>query len=83
MIPIPREGFYEGVENVEAAQQVAGVERVEITAKLRQKLVQPPEGASYLGFIFARGEDPQVVENALRESHARLKFLISQAIPVV
>ncbi len=83
MIPIPHEGFYEGVENVEAAQQVAGVERVEITAKLRQKLVPLPEGASYLGFIFARGQDPQVVENALRESHARLKFLISQAIPVV
>jgi biotin carboxylase len=83
MIPIPHEGFYEGVENVEEAQQVAGVERVEITAKLRQKLVPLPEGASYLGFIFARGQDPQVVENALRESHARLKFLISQAIPVM
>ena len=83
MIPIPHEGFYEGVENVEEAQQVAGVERVEITAKLRQKLVPLPEGASYLGFIFARGADPQVVENALRESHARLKFMISKAIPVV
>jgi hypothetical protein len=83
MIPIPHEGFYEGVENVEAAQQVAGVERVEITAKLRQKLVPLPEGASYLGFIFARGQDSPVVENALRESHGRLKFMISQAIPVV
>ena len=83
MIPIPREGFYEGVENVEAAQRIAGVERVEITAKLRQKLVPLPEGASYLGFIFARGADPQTVGDALRESHARLKFLISQAIPVM
>jgi hypothetical protein len=83
MIPIPHEGFYEGVENVEAAQRIAGIERVEITAKLRQKLVPLPEGASYLGFIFARGQDPQTVEHALRESHARLKLLISQAIPVV
>jgi biotin carboxylase len=83
MIPIPHEGFYEGVENVEAAQQVAGVERIEITAKLRQKLVPLPEGASYLGFIFARGQDPQTVEDALRESHARLHFLISQAMPVL
>ena len=83
MIPIPREGFYEGVENVEAAQQVAGVERIEITAKFRQKLVPLPEGASYLGFIFARGPDPQTVEDALRESHARLEFLTSQVMPVV
>ena len=83
MIPIPHLGFYEGVENVEAAQQIAGVERVEITAKLRQKLVPLPEGASYLGFIFARGEDPQTVEDALRESHRQLHFLISPAMPVL
>ena len=83
MIPIPREGFYEGVENVEAAQDVPGIERIEITAKLQQKLVPLPEGASYLGFIFARGERAEMVEAALRESHARLRFEISTAIPVV
>ena len=83
MIPIPHAGFYEGVEGMEEAQGVAGVERVEITAKLQQKLLPLPEGASYLGFIFARGESPQSVEKALRESHARLRFLISAAIPVV
>ncbi len=83
MIPIPHAGFYEGVEGIEEAQEVAGVERVEITAKLQQKLLPLPEGASYLGFIFARGESPQRVELALRESHARLRFLISAAIPVV
>ena len=83
MIPIPHEGFYEGVENLAAAQQVPGIERVEITAKLRQKLVPLPEGASYLGFIFARGDSPQWVEDALRESHRRLRFLISAAMPVL
>ena len=83
MIPIPHQGFYEGVENLEAAQQVPGIERIEITAKLRQKLIPLPEGASYLGFIFARAADPQSVESALRESHQRLRFLISTAIPVV
>jgi len=83
MIPIPHEGIYEGVENVEAAQQVPDIERVEITAKLRQKLVPLPEGASYLGFIFARAQDTYAVEAGLRESHRRLRFLISSAIPVV
>ncbi len=83
MIPIPQEGFYEGVENLETAQQVPGIERVEVTAKLRQKLVPLPEGASYLGFIFARAANPESVEAALRKSHRRLRFLISSAIPVI
>ncbi|MGZ4826329.1 MAG: hypothetical protein ACXVY9_03120, partial [Terriglobales bacterium] len=82
-IPIAHEGIYEGVENVDAAQQVPDIERVEITAKVRQKLVPLPEGASYLGFIFARAQDTYAVEAALRESHRRLRFLISSAIPVV
>ena len=83
MIPIPHEGFYEGVDNLEEAQDVPNIERIEITAKLRQKLLPLPEGASYLGFIFARAGDPATVESALRESHRRLRFLISAAIPVV
>ena len=83
MIPIPHEGFYEGANNVEAAQEVPGIERIEITAKLQQKLVPLPEGASYLGFIFARGETAEEVEAALRAAHAKLRFEISAAIPVV
>ena len=82
MVPIPQEGTYEGVENVEAAEQVPGIERVEITAKLQQKLIPLPEGASYLGFIFARCGTPEAVEEALREAHRRLRFLISSPIPV-
>ena len=63
MIPIPSAGIYEGVENVEAAEKVEGIESIEITAKLQQKLIPLPEGASYLGFIFARGPSPEFVEN--------------------
>ncbi len=83
MIPIPQAGFYEGVKGVEQAEKVQGIESVEITAKLQQKLVPLPEGASYLGFIFARGETPEFVENALREAHGCLRFQISSDIPVV
>jgi biotin carboxylase len=82
MIPIPQTGFYEGVEGLEDAEQVKGIERIEITAKLRQKLVPLPEGASYLGFIFSRAETPQQVEQALRSAHSKLHFQISTAIPV-
>jgi biotin carboxylase len=83
MIPIPAAGVYEGVENVEAAEKVEGIESVEITAKLQQKLVPLPEGASYLGFIFARGDSPEFVENALRTAHAELRFQISAELKVV
>ena len=83
MIPIPEAGFYEGVEGVDEALRVPLIESVEITAKLRQRLIPLPEGASYLGFIFARAKAPGQVEEALRNAHARLRFSISADIPVL
>jgi len=79
MIPIAQAGFLEAVENIERAESTAGVEAIEITAKPRQQLVPLPEGASYLGFIFARGETPEFVEQALRAAHGKLRFVVSLA----
>jgi len=81
MIPIPKGGVYEGVEGVERA--AAFVEEVVITAKEGQKILPLPEGASYLGFIFARGDSAGEVERALRAAHGELKFKIATALPVV
>ncbi len=83
MIPIPAEGVYEGVEGVEQALNTPGVWDVVISAKPLQKLVPLPEGSSYLGFIFARGESPQAVEQALRTAHGKLRFTVSPALPVL
>ena len=41
-----------------------------------QDVVPLPEGSRYLGFIFARAETPARAEAALREAHARLRFVI-------
>jgi biotin carboxylase len=82
MIPIPREGIYVDVNGLEQARSVPGVEDVIITAKQGQKLVPLPEGASYLGFIFARAETPAAAENALRNAHRELRFEIATALPV-
>ncbi len=79
MIPIPREGILLGFGGVEEARRVPGVESVEITAKLGQHLRPLPEGASYLGFIFAEGSG---CEAALREAHARLRFDWGTVLPV-
>jgi hypothetical protein len=83
MIPIPREGIYVAAEGLDEARSTERIEDVIITAKQGQKLVPLPEGNSYLGFIFARGDSPAVVEQALRASHARLRFEIATALPVM
>ena len=83
MIPIPRAGVYAGVEHLDRARGVPGIEDVIITAKEGQTMVPLPEGASYLGFIFARGNSSQAVDRALRESHACLEFRFSGVLPVV
>ena len=76
MIPIPREGTLEKTRGLEDARAVAGIEEIAITAHPGKILVPLPEGSSYLGFIFARGKEPEAVERALRQAHARLSFEI-------
>jgi hypothetical protein len=83
MIPIPKGGTYRRVDGEADARRVAGVEHIVITAKPDQPLVPLPEGASYLGFIFARAGSADAVEDSLREAHARLRFTIDSALPVV
>jgi biotin carboxylase len=74
MIPIPGAGTLREVRGVAAAKAVPLVEDVQITARPGERLVPFPEGSRYPGFIFARGETPDVVENALRAAHHQLKF---------
>jgi biotin carboxylase len=80
MIPIPGPGILRGVDGLEAAASVPGVESVEITAPTGYELVPLPEGDAYLGFIFARGSEPAQVEAALRRAHAALHFTVMPAI---
>jgi biotin carboxylase len=82
MIPIPEAGLLKGVTGVEAAEAVPLIESVEITAPLNYPLTPLPEGESYLGFIFARGESATAVEQALREAHTKLHFKIAPHIPL-
>jgi biotin carboxylase len=82
MIPVPSSGLLERVEGIEEARATPHVESVEITARLRDAIVAWPEGSSYLGFIFARGESPEEVERALRSAHSKLRFVITAELPV-
>jgi biotin carboxylase len=83
MIPIPEAGLVRGVSGIEEAKAVTGIEDVQITAKLNYPLVPLPEGESYAGFIFARGDTPAEVETALRTAHACLSFDVQPIIPLI
>src|SRR5207302_4764373 len=70
MIPVPKSGILEKVEGAEEARAVPGVTQLEVTARWRDFITAWPEGSSYLGFLFARGETPAEAVKALREGHA-------------
>ncbi len=83
MIPIPRRGVFRGVDGVEAARGVPHIVDIQITAKPDQRLLPLPEGASYLGFIFARAGRAADVDAALRAGHMRLHFAIDPELRVL
>ena len=76
MIPIPAAGTLVEVVGLWKAQKVAGISDVQITLNPGQNVVPLPEGNRYLGFLFARGETPGEVVEALREAHRQLRIKI-------
>jgi biotin carboxylase len=76
MIPIPAAGILQRVDGLDAAQATPLIEGIEITARVNYPITPLPEGESYLGFIFGKGETPAAVEEALRLAHSKLTFSI-------
>ena len=77
MIPIPHAGILREVRGKRDAERVTGIEEITISIPIGREVLPLPEGASYLGFIFARGNTPESVEASLREAHGRLDFVIT------
>jgi biotin carboxylase len=77
MLPIPQAGILRRVEGVLAAQQVPYIEELIIDVREGYELVPLPEGASYLGFIFARAPNAEQTEAALRAAHACLRVVVA------
>ena len=76
MIPVPKAGILGEVRGKTAARKVDGITEIDITLPIGGEVVPLPEGARYLGFIFARSQTPETVEVALREAHRHLEFVI-------
>lgn len=83
MIPIPRSGVLRGVLGLDEARAVPGIESVKLEVQLGEAIRALPEGNKYLGFIFARGESPEVVLIALRRGHAALQLELSPLLEIV
>jgi hypothetical protein len=82
MIPVPNSGILESVQGQEAARETSGITELLITARLHDYIESWPEGASYLGFLFAAAETPREVEQTLRAAHAKLRFTMTPRLPV-
>ena len=80
MIPIPKRGLYQGVKNLDAARASPYITEIQITAEPNTLLLPVPEGASYLGFIFAQAGTPEAAEQALRQAHRLLTFDIQTEV---
>jgi len=72
MIPIPGSGTLRSVQGIREASAWPGVTGVIVDQKPGATVIPPPEGSTYLGFIFAEGDAPARVEASLRGAHACL-----------
>jgi biotin carboxylase len=77
MLPIERAGVLEEVRGQDAARAVDGIVGLEISVARGRQVVPLPEGDRYLGFLFARGDTPAQVEDALRHAHDCLEVVLA------
>ena len=80
MIPTPGAGILRRVEGVMAASRIPGVWEVSIAVREGYELTPLPEGGSYLGFVFAHGEDPASVEASLRRAQEAVRVIVAPSI---
>ena len=73
MMPIRAAGILDKVTGLDEARAVGGIVGVEISIPTGRAVVPLPEGDRYLGFIFARAETPQQVEDALRRAESSVQ----------
>ncbi|MDX1447435.1 MAG: ATP-grasp domain-containing protein [Acidimicrobiia bacterium] len=68
MVPVPRAGRVRSIKGLEAVDELGGITGVEVTAPVGTRVAPPPDGDRYVGFVFARAEDPAAVEAVLRQA---------------
>ncbi len=75
MIPITQTGILKRVEGITQALKIPFIEDLEIHIQPGYELIPLPQGASYLGFIFARAPSYADTYEALRSAYSCLDFI--------
>ena len=75
MIPITESGILKRVEGLTEAMQTEYVRDIEIHINPGYELIPLPEGASYLGFIFAQAPTFEQTLAALKQAYGKLRFV--------
>ena len=82
MIPTPGAGTLRRVEGVMEAGRIPGIREVSITVREGYELTPLPEGGTYLGFVFALGDDPAEVEASLRRAQDAIRVIVAPRLAV-
>ena len=82
MIPTPGAGTLRRVEGVMAASRIPGIREVSITVREGYELIPLPEGGTYLGFVFALGDDPAGAEASLRRAQGTIRVIVAPSLAV-
>ena len=82
MIPTPGAGTLRRVEGVMAASRIPGIREVSVTVREGYELTPLPEGGTYLGFVFALGDDPAGVEESLRRAQETIRVVVAPSLAV-
>lgn len=76
MLPIPSSGVFVGLDGADGALDIPGIDDMEVTVSVGSSVQALPEGARYLGFVFASNKTPDAVEASLRAAAAELTVII-------
>jgi hypothetical protein len=77
MLPVPNGGILDHVGGQDQALAIPGIREVIISIGPGEEVVPLPHGNRYLGFVFARGDTADDVEEALRQARSVLDVQIS------
>ena len=73
MVPTPGEGTVSGFAGEAETRSIEGVTGLDFTVTPGDRVVPPPEGDRYVGFVYARAPTPEQVETALRQAQAKIE----------
>ena len=82
MVPVPRSGVLRRVDGGDVARACPGVDAFTMGTRVGEIVRRAPDGDSYLGFIFAHGDDTETATRNLRRAHAELSFELTPLLDV-